>query len=114
MEQLFVYGSLQPGGSNADQLADLEGEWRRGWVRGRLREAGWGAVLGYPALTLDPEGERVHGRVLASSGLASRWSDLDAFEGAEYERVTAEVTLDDGSRLRAWVYVLRRPTARRG
>lgn len=41
-------------------------------------------------------------------GLDSRaLARLDAFEGAQYERVEREVTLADGSAIRAWTYLFR-------
>ena len=106
-EKLFVYGTLQPGGPNEHVLADLGGEWQPGVLRGRLFEAGWGAGMGYPALVLDEDGDEVQGQVLHASGLTSKWAELDEFEGEEYERVEASVTLHSGERVQAQVYVLR-------
>ena len=106
-ERLFVYGSLQPGGPNAHVLAAVEGDWEPGSVRGRLVDEGWGSRLGFPALRLDPAGERVHGQVLTSRQLGDRWSELDAFEGEEYARAVASVTLERGGDVEAFVYVLR-------
>ena len=107
MERLFIYGSLQPGGPNEHILAGLDGDWQSGIVRGRLVEAGWGASMGYPGLVIDEDGGEVHGHVLASRELTAIWPTLDEFEGAEYERVTAQVTLRTGDRVTASVYVLR-------
>ena len=107
-ERLFVYGSLQPGQPNAHQLAGLEGTWEKASVRGRLVEAGWGAGIGYRALILDEEGPEVAGYLFTSADLGGRWSALDAFEGPDYERVVAAVSLASGERVRAHVYVHRR------
>ena len=107
MEALFVYGSLQPGGPNEHVLADLGGRWEAGAVRGHLRESGWGAELGYPGLVLDEGGAEVAGSVLFSPALAASWERLDAFEGSEYVRRQARVTLGGGGSVRANVYVLR-------
>ena len=85
--RLIVYGSLVPGGANHEQLAELSGTWHRGWVTGRLREAGWGAGLGYPALEWAPDGERVPAYMLVSGDLPRHWERLDSFEGDEYRRV---------------------------
>jgi len=52
--RLATYGSLAPGRRNHHQLDGLAGRWFRGYVRGTLVDAGWGAGLGYPALVLDP------------------------------------------------------------
>lgn len=106
-ERLFVYGTLGPGGPNEHLLARLGGRWIPAAVRGRLREAGWGADAGYPAIVLDETAEPVQGHVFASEELARHWEELDAFEGGEYERVLAEARLADGSALEVHVYVLR-------
>ncbi|MCI0615247.1 gamma-glutamylcyclotransferase, partial [bacterium] len=55
---LFVYGTLQPSRSNAHVLESIGGSWVRASVRGRLKYEGWGAELGYPALLLNPDGEK--------------------------------------------------------
>lgn len=110
MQRLFVYGSLQPGGSNAHVLASVEGEWQRAMIRGRLFAEGWGADMGYPGLVVDEAGEDVPGWVLSSTQLDAEWTTLDDFEGEEYERVRASVTLRSGEQVRAHVYVIRRPT----
>ena len=107
MERLFIYGSLQPGGPNEHVLAHVNGTWQRASVSGRLAEQGWGAELGYPALVLDDDGQRVDGYVLSSSELDREWSALDDFEGSEYERVLTPVMLDNGETADAWVYTLR-------
>ena len=107
IERLFVYGSLVPGGSNEHVLSDIEGEWARGSIRGRLLEEGWGAAMGYPGLVIDDNGDDVPGFVLASDGLAEHWERLDEFEGAEYQRVLSDVTLENDDVVRAYVYVVR-------
>ena len=109
METLFVYGSLQPGGDNEHVLADLTGSWTPASIRGVLTEAGWGASMGYPGLTLDPDGPTVHGFVFRSADLTASWPALDDFEGDEYQRVTAAVTLENGEAIQANVYVLADP-----
>ena len=111
--RLFVYGSLQPGGSNEHELDGIQGEWQRAVVRGKLFESGWGAGLGYPGLVLDPEGGEVPGWVLTSEDLAGRWEALDAFEGEDYRRVQAKVTVEDGETVSAFVYVVQPIAGRR-
>ncbi len=106
-ERLFVYGTLQPGGPNEHVLAEVSGEWHKAHVVGRLVEEGWGASLGYPALVIDDQGSNVRGQVLVSIELAGHWARLDAFEGDEYQRVLAPVTLASGEQVEAYVYVKR-------
>ena len=107
MEKLFVYGTLQPGGSNEHQLADIAGRWEPGRVRGHLLSEGWGANAGYPALIPDEQGPSVDGWLLSSSQLAAHWERLDAFEGEEYERCVVSVALQSGEVTQAHVYALR-------
>ena len=104
-QRLATYGTLAPGRVNHDRLADLEGVWRQGTVRGRLVEAGWGAKLGFPGLILDPSGQDLEVQVFESADLPDHWPRLDAFEGEGYRRVVAQVRTADGE-LAASIYVI--------
>jgi gamma-glutamylcyclotransferase (GGCT)/AIG2-like uncharacterized protein YtfP len=106
-ERLFVYGSLAPGRPNDHVLRDVPGTWEEAAVRGRLVEHGWGVALGFPALELSDEGDRVAGLVFTSGSLAELWHRLDEFEGEGYQRVIAPVCLPDGAHVSAHVYVAR-------
>ena len=106
LDRLFTYGSLQPGGPNEHVLDGIEGEWQAATVQGFLVAAGWGAAIGYPALRLDDAGEAVPGFMFTSSELVNHWGRLDDFEGTGYRRVIADVRLDDGRHLPAYLYVL--------
>lgn len=103
---LIVYGSLGPGGSNHDQMEELAGEWREGWVTGILHEQGWGAHIGYPALQWDPAGSRVPAYLFTSDDLPAYWDRLDAFEGDEYRRVLVPFHDDEGVRAVGYLYEL--------
>ena len=105
-ERLFVYGSLQPGGSNHSVLEPYRGSWEPAWVVGFLWEKGWGADQGYPGLVLDDKGESVSGYVFTSNDLSANWEALDEFEGIEYERCLAPVMLDSGETVMAHIYTL--------
>lgn len=108
MERLFVYGTLQPGGPNAPVLTAMGGEWEPAVVKGNLVKAGWGSDMGYPGLVLDEHGDEVHGHIFASTNLKAKWAELDAFEGEEYQRVLASVTLlRSGVQVQVYIYVLR-------
>ena len=106
IQNLFVYGTLAPGRPNEHILAPLDGTWQPAAVNGHLQQIGWGAALGYPGLVLDEEGDEVRGFVFSAAGLAPFWSDLDDFEGDQYERVLTTARLDDGSTVEAYIYVL--------
>ncbi len=82
-----MYGSLAPGEPNHDQLAELVGEWRDGWVTGDLLRGGWGSALGYPGLIWRPRGPRVPARLFVSDDLPAHWDRLDRFEGDGYTRI---------------------------
>lgn len=105
--KLFVYGSLQPGGSNEHILADIKGEWKPGFVKGKLLKKGWGSAIGYPGLILDETEGKVSGYVFSSEALSDKWDYLDMFEGEEYERKVTTVYLNDGEQVKAYVYVVR-------
>ncbi len=107
MDRLFVYGSLQPGGSNEHILADLKGEWKPGFVKGKLLKKGWGSAIGYPGLILDETEDEVSGYVFTSEKLSGKWDFLDKFEGEEYERKVTTVYLNDGEQVKAYVYAVR-------
>jgi gamma-glutamylcyclotransferase (GGCT)/AIG2-like uncharacterized protein YtfP len=103
--RLAVYGSLAPGRANHHHLAGLKGQWRRGTVRGRLIDEGWGAALGYPGLILDSAGPVVEVHLFESADLPDHWPRLDAFEGTGYRRVVTQVRTADGD-LAACIYVI--------
>jgi gamma-glutamylcyclotransferase (GGCT)/AIG2-like uncharacterized protein YtfP len=107
VQRLFVYGTLAPGRPNEHVLAPLGGAWQPATVNGHLIQQGWGAAMGFPALVLDARGEAVRGLVFSATEFDAFWDTLDAFEGAEYERVLAEAQLEDGRVVEAYVYVLR-------
>ena len=94
-QRLAVYGSLAPGEANAHILGPLAGSWCDGIVRGTLHDAGWAAALGHRAIRLDPNAAEVPVKLFSSADLPDFWRELDAFEGADYERVVAPVQVGD-------------------
>ena len=88
-QHLIVYGSLAPGGPNHGLLANLNGEWQKGWVTGELLERGWSAAMSYPALRWCPEGPEIDAFLFRSEKLPEMWQRLDEFEGLEYRRIWA-------------------------
>ena len=103
--RLFVYGTLAPGGENAHVLAHCRGDWISASVTGRLVDTGWGAALGFPALQIDPDGERVAGWLLQSEDLPDSWPALDEFEGEAYRRSLVMVELESGETVAASAYL---------
>lgn len=105
--RLFAYGSIAPGRPNAHILDAVAGTWEPVTTTGQLVHDGWGDALGYPALVLDRDAtEIVPGMLLTSDALDTRWDDLDAFEGAAYQRVTIPVITADGTERSTQTYVL--------
>ena len=102
---LFVYGTLCPGRPNEHVLENIGGIWEQATIRGHLKQLGWGAGLGYPVIVLDQAGDEVEGFLFRSENLDRHWAELDAFEGAEYQRVSTTVRNADGA-VEAYVYVL--------
>jgi len=106
IEHLFVYGTLGPGRPNEHVLTKIGGTWQGATINGVLHDQGWGSELGYPGIELSEDGEIVNGFVFTSENLSDNWTDLDKFEGEAYERVLAEVKLDDGTISDAYIYTL--------
>jgi len=104
-QRLFVYGTLAPGRPNDHVLAEVAGEWQPATVRGTLVQEGWGAGMGFPAITLSEDATEVSGFLFVSAHLEEHWARLDAFEGEEYERVVVTAKRADGSRVDAQIYV---------
>ena len=102
--RLASYGTLAPGRANHHQLAGLRGRWLTGTVRGRLVDEGWAAKMGFPALILDSTAPTIAIHLFESDDLPNHWPRLDAFEGAGYRRVKAQIDTSNGP-LVAWIYV---------
>ncbi|GGM30720.1 gamma-glutamylcyclotransferase family protein [Pseudomonas asuensis] len=108
MERLFVYGTLGPGRPNEHVMLNIGGSWEEASLKGKLIKEGWGADMDFPGLAIADDGEAIHGHVFASDNLEQHWDALDSFEGNEYKRVLATVTLASGSTVKAYVYALRK------
>lgn len=105
---LFVYGTLAPGQVNHHVLAPLAGHWQPATLKGYLHEDGWGAEPVCPGIVPSEDGDPVAGYLLTADGLESWWSKLDEFEGAQYQRISVTVQLENGDLKDAFVYALRR------
>lgn len=107
MEKLFVYGTLGLGRPNEHILNDIGGTWEVATVTGILKDEGWGAQMGYPAIILDDNGEEVEGFIFSSNNLSNNWDKLDKFEGEAYHRVATKAKLKNNKTTEAYVYTLR-------
>ena len=105
---LAVYGTLSPGEVNESVLQSMQGQWQKGYVRGRLFQPGsWGEGIEYPGLKWVPEGERIAVRVFESTDLLAEWERLDVFEGEEYLRILVPVEFETGAIQIANLYAIR-------
>jgi gamma-glutamylcyclotransferase (GGCT)/AIG2-like uncharacterized protein YtfP len=102
---LAVYGTLRRGASNHWVVSRIAGDWFRGTVRGYSFDVTWGPADGYPGLLPHPDAPKVDVDVLVSDDLARHWREIDRFEGPGFDRQPVEVTLDDGTVLKADIYV---------
>lgn len=103
-EVLFVYGTLAPGEENHHIMDGMAGNWHPAYVFGTRFRMGWGVHSGHPGLIPDPKGGEIKGLVFLSQDLPMHWARLDAFEGADYTRVTVEAFIEDGKTLDAQIY----------
>jgi gamma-glutamylcyclotransferase (GGCT)/AIG2-like uncharacterized protein YtfP len=88
-ERLIVYGSLAPGEANHFLVTGLIGEWRRCQIRGHM-----GQYRGFKSFRYDPLGPEHPAWLLESFELPRVISDLDDFEGEEYERIMIPAQVD--------------------
>jgi gamma-glutamylcyclotransferase (GGCT)/AIG2-like uncharacterized protein YtfP len=100
--RLFVYGTLRRGFENRyahllDGSARYLGTAR---VRGRLYDLGQ-----YPGIRLGGDATQwVTGDLFRLRNADSTLATLDAYEGSEFERVSATAELPGGERLPCWIY----------
>jgi gamma-glutamylcyclotransferase (GGCT)/AIG2-like uncharacterized protein YtfP len=93
---LFVYGTLVPGGRYWSEVADAVVSNRPAQVRGRLYDTG----RGYPAAIFHAAGTEVGGYVLTLWDPETTLAHLDSFEGHEYVRKEVETVAGE----RVWSY----------
>ncbi|MEM1298047.1 MAG: HAD-IA family hydrolase [Pseudomonadota bacterium] len=94
--RLATYGTLAPGQVNHHHMGGMSGLWSRGTIHGHLHAEGWGAKHDCPGIHLAPDGEEVAVHIFTSPDLPDHWARLDAFEGAEYRRVSTMADTPDG------------------
>ncbi|MEQ8356504.1 MAG: gamma-glutamylcyclotransferase family protein [Kiloniellaceae bacterium] len=106
--RLAIYGTLAPGKVNHHHIANLGGAWSDAAVRGSLAPIEHGEHKGLPGIYLDPSAPPHPVKLLVSSALPSAWTRLDAFEGAEMQRLLVPLEGGGGILGVANVYALRR------
>jgi len=103
MQHLFVYGTLRRASPHplARRLASEADFVGPGRTRGRLYKLGW-----YPGMILSADpGDWVIGDVYRLHDPDALLPILDEYEGEDFARVAATVSLADGAEIQAWVYV---------
>jgi gamma-glutamylcyclotransferase (GGCT)/AIG2-like uncharacterized protein YtfP len=106
--RLAIYGTLAPGAANHHHVADLGGRWQAGAVRGSLGRVAHGIHRGLPGMRLEPAAPLHPVKLLVSVRLPAAWARLDAFEGAEMQRLLVLLEGDGGVLGVANIYALRR------
>ncbi|MFZ5448242.1 MAG: gamma-glutamylcyclotransferase [Thermodesulfobacteriota bacterium] len=96
--KLIVYGSLAPGEANHFLVTGLVGEWRRCHIRGHM-----GRYRGFKSFRYDCNGPEHPAWLLESIELPRFLTDLDDFEGEEYQRIVIPAKVD-GRWVMAQVY----------
>ena len=102
---LFVYGTLRRGHENKfARLLQTQAQWiGSARMPGRLYQFG-----PYPgAVISNASGEWVHGELYNLRDPDRLLSQLDEYEGGDYQRTIAKVQANAGEPIQAWVYVYR-------
>ncbi len=95
---LIIYGSLAPDRPNHSKIKHIAGCWKKGIIKGKLENKGWGADLGYGGFkhTNIKEQEVIEAFILFSNELDKYWQFIDEFEGKEYNRILVKYELENG------------------
>lgn len=107
INRLFVYGTLAPGQTNEHVMAEIVGTWEPATVKGTVFQGDCGSARGYPGIVLDEYGSEAHGLIFRSDDLIVHWDRLDDFEGNGYKRVVTSAKLENGKKVKAYIYVLK-------
>jgi gamma-glutamylcyclotransferase (GGCT)/AIG2-like uncharacterized protein YtfP len=103
LSYLFVYGTLRRGSNNKfARLLQTQAQWiGNARMPGRLYQFG-----SYPGAVIsnDPN-EWVRGELYNLRDPARLLSQLDEYEGGDYQRTIAKVQPNVGECIQAWVYV---------
>lgn len=110
---IFVYGTLRRGSTHHHLIAAVGDYLMQGSVAGNLYDIGT-----YPGLVVNPTTTyKVTGEVYRMADSDGALNALDDYEGCsanfappfEFIRQTAEVMLEDGKIISAWVYLYNGP-----
>lgn len=80
-ERLISYGTLAPGQSNHQLVADLRGHWEECVIRGSVH-----LDQDLSTFSWNPNGSEQKASLLMSDDLPMQWHRIDKFEGERYRR----------------------------
>jgi gamma-glutamylcyclotransferase (GGCT)/AIG2-like uncharacterized protein YtfP len=106
---LFVYGTLR---------SEVPNEWSR-FLAARAEQLGSAKVRGvlfdlgsYPGMIASADApDFVIGEVFKLNDPSGAFSELDRYEGDDFERQIVPAKLNDGRELEAWAYLYKRDTS---
>jgi len=108
INNLFVYGTLQKGRQHESLLKKINGNWKKGYVKGKLFNINSGENYGYPAVKLNKKGSKIFGMIFQSKDLKKNLKKIDQFEGSDYKRVISKVNnVNDGRKTESYIYVIK-------
>ena len=117
VDRLFVYGTLRQGQTARSLIANQITRCVPGSTPGCIYVFPMGypgfSEVAQPTPTPGVASGRVVGEVLWLTELAATFGLLDAYEGEDFARVIAQVTLDTGEQVWSWIYTLADPRATR-
>lgn len=106
MDTLFVYGTLKPGFANHYILKNIGGAFFKATLYGFQFDRNWEKETGYPGLVESNKDSKVDGFLFVSKNLTQNLKVLDDFETEAYIRKIASITLKDGKKTEAFVYLI--------
>ena len=101
----FLYGTLQIRKQHENILRELGGNWQKGY-----NTVSWLISAGpdyFTLLKLDKKGAKICGMVFDSK-FREKIEEIDKFEGKNYKRVVTEIYLENGSKIQAYLYELKK------
>lgn len=106
VDRVFVYGTLRAGQAPRSMIENHVYDARPATMAGRIVAF---PDEGYPGFVADDDAV-VLGEVVFLHDLAAAFALLDAYEGEDFRRTLRKATLDNGTEVWCWVYVLADPT----
>lgn len=106
INRLFVYGTLQPEQKNHYILKNVGGEFVKATLFGYQFNKKWELKTTYPGLTKSSTFNKVEGYLFTSKNLSHYLPVIDAFETNAYVREIVSITLNNNSKVDAYVYLI--------